>query len=85
LVDFVTLVGDLQSEIGCPDDWDPACATTHLTFDTDDGLWKGTFALPAGSYHYKVAIDNSWDVNYGVGGAAVDPTSRWRFLPEPRA
>jgi alpha-amylase len=70
LVDFVTLVGDLQSEIGCPADWDPACATTHLTFDTDDGLWKGTFTLPAGSYHYKVAIDNSWDVNYGAGGAA---------------
>ncbi len=26
----VTLVGSLQSELGCPADWAPACADTHL-------------------------------------------------------
>ena len=30
LVNSVTVAGSLQSEAGCPADWDPACATTHL-------------------------------------------------------
>ena len=29
----VTLAGDLQSELGCAGDWDPACAVTHLAYD----------------------------------------------------
>jgi alpha-amylase len=70
LVNSVTVAGSLQSEIGCPTDWDPACATSHLTFNTSNGLWVGTFEVPQGSYFYKVAINNSWDVNYGAGGAA---------------
>jgi alpha-amylase len=70
LVNSVTVAGNLQNEIGCTSDWDPACAASHLTFDTSDGLWKGTFQLPAGSYEWKVAINDSWDVNYGAGGAA---------------
>jgi alpha-amylase len=70
LVDSVTVAGSLQSEIGCPADWNPACAASHLTFDTNDGLWKGTFTIAPGDYEYKVAIDDSWDVNYGAGGAA---------------
>ena len=39
----VTVAGDLQQSSGCPGDWDPACATTHLAFDTTDGKWHGTF------------------------------------------
>lgn len=69
-VDSVTVAGSLQSELGCPEDWQPGCAATHLAFDTDDGLWHATFTLPAGTYDWKVAIDDSWDVNYGAGGAA---------------
>ncbi len=66
----VTVAGSLQSELGCPADWLPDCAATHLAFDTSDGKWHGTFTLPAGDYEWKVAIDDSWDVNYGAGGAA---------------
>ncbi|HYF72694.1 MAG TPA: alpha-amylase family glycosyl hydrolase, partial [Nocardioides sp.] len=69
-VDSVTLVGSLQDELGCPGDWQPDCAATHLTFDRSDGRWHGTFTLPANDYEWKVAIDDSWDVNYGAGGAA---------------
>jgi alpha-amylase len=69
-VGSVTVAGSLQSELGCPDDWLPDCAATHLAFDTSDGLWHGTFTLPAGDYEWKVAIDDSWTVNYGAGGAA---------------
>jgi alpha-amylase len=68
--DSVTVAGDLQSEIGCPGDWDPACAASHLAFDRTDGQWHGTFTLPAGSYQWKVAINDSWTENYGEGGAA---------------
>ena len=69
-VDSVTVAGNLQSELGCPGDWQPDCAATHLTFDRSDGQWHGTFTLPAGDYEWKVAIDDSWAVNYGAGGAA---------------
>jgi len=62
----VTIAGSLQSEAGCGADWDPACAATHLTYDASDDVWQGTFALPAGSYEYKAALNNSWDENYGL-------------------
>ena len=26
----VTVAGSLQSELGCPGDWQPECASTHL-------------------------------------------------------
>lgn len=62
----VTIAGSLQSEAGCSGDWDPACATTHLTYDAGDDVWQGTFALPTGSYEYKAALNNNWDENYGA-------------------
>src|SRR5689334_19141397 len=65
----VTIAGSLQSEAGCPGDWDPACATTHLTYDASDDVWQGTFTLPAGSYEYKAALNNAWDENYGLHAA----------------
>lgn len=68
--DQVTVAGNLQSEMGCPGDWDPACHDSDLAFDSTDGLWHGTFTLPAGDYEWKVAVDGSWDENYGAGGAA---------------
>ncbi len=62
----VTIAGDLQSEIGCGGDWDPACAATHLAYDATDDVWQGTFSVPAGNWQYKAAIDDSWAVNYGL-------------------
>src|SRR5689334_9855256 len=61
----VTIAGDLQSEAGCAADWDPGCAATHLAYDAGDDVWQGTFALPAGNYEYKAALNNTWDENYG--------------------
>ncbi|PJF46866.1 MAG: DUF3372 domain-containing protein [Candidatus Thermofonsia Clade 3 bacterium] len=61
----VTIPGTIQSELGCPGDWQPSCSKTFLTLDPVSGLWVGEFALPAGDYEYKVAIDGSWDENYG--------------------
>ncbi len=71
----VTIAGDLQDELGCPGDWQPDCAATHLTFDADDTVWQGTFNLPAGNWNYKATIDDAWDENYGAnaqrGGANI--------------
>ena len=63
----VTVAGSLQSEAGCPADWDPACATTHLAYDANDDVWQGTFNnLPAGDYEYKAALNDAWTENYGL-------------------
>ena len=71
----VTIAGSLQSEAGCPGDWDPACAVTHLAYDANDDVWQGTFSLPAGAYEYKAALNDSWTENYGLnaqpGGANI--------------
>src|SRR3954470_6043090 len=63
----VTIAGSLQSELGCPGDWDPGCALTNLVFDANDGVWQGTFSVPAGGYEYKAALNGGWDENYGAG------------------
>jgi uncharacterized repeat protein (TIGR01451 family) len=63
----VTIAGDLQSELGCAGDWDPGCAVTHLTYDSNSDVWKGAFTpLPAGSYGFKAALNDSWTENYGL-------------------
>ena len=71
----VTIAGNLQSELGCPGDWQADCAATHLSYADDDDVWQGTFSPPAGSYEYKAALNNSWDENYGLhatpGGANI--------------
>lgn len=65
----VALVGDLQDEIGCAADWMPECAESELV-PTGDGTWSAEFTVPAGSYEYKVALDDTWDVGFGLDGGA---------------
>jgi pullulanase-type alpha-1,6-glucosidase len=66
----VALVGTLQSELGCPGDWQPECPQTRLApVAGSPGRFRARFDLPAGAYEYKVALNNSWDENYGAGGA----------------
>jgi len=64
----VTLAGSLQSEMGCAGDWDPACALAHMTYDASDDVWQASYPVPAGSYEYKAALNDSWTENYGQGG-----------------
>jgi pullulanase-type alpha-1,6-glucosidase len=65
----VAIVGSLQSELGCPGDWQPECATTELAYDADDDVWQKSFDVPTGNWEYKAALNDSWDENYGAGGA----------------
>jgi glycosidase len=69
----VTLVGSLQDELGCDEDWLPGCPATELTSTGQPGVFSAVFDLPAGSYSYKVALNGSWDENYGAGGTADGP------------
>ncbi len=63
--------GSYQDEIGCPADWSPDCLRTWLQDLDGDGVYEFvTSAIPAGDWEAKVAIDESWDVSYGVGGGA---------------
>ena len=68
----VTVAGDLQSELGCPGDWQPSCVASQLN-DDGDGTYSRTFDLPAGAFQFKVTINGSWDENYGAGGVANGP------------
>jgi len=71
--DSVTIAGSLQSELGCPGDWQPDCAITHLGFDAEDTVWQGTFTVPAGDWEYKAALNDSWDENYGQNATRDGP------------
>lgn len=70
---MVNVPGSYQAAAGCPGDWQPDCEATAMT-KGDDGLWtSGPFALAAGDYEAKVAMDGGWALNYGVDGVVDGP------------
>ncbi|HET9022131.1 MAG TPA: alpha-amylase family glycosyl hydrolase [Ornithinibacter sp.] len=69
----VALVGSLQSELGCPEDWQPDCSDTELARVGDTTAYVATFDVPAGTFEFKVALNDSWAVNYGAGGVLDGP------------
>ncbi|MDQ0373057.1 pullulanase-type alpha-1,6-glucosidase [Cellulomonas humilata] len=77
----VSVPGTHNTEMGCPGDWQPDCTTAQLT-KGGDGVWSGTFDLPAGTYEYKVAIDNSWTVNYGANGVPGGPNATYTLAAD---
>jgi len=66
---LVTIPGSLDSELGCSGDWQPDCAAVALTH-RGNGVYSGTFTVPAGDWQYKIAIGGAWTENYGAGGVA---------------
>ena len=68
-----SIPGSHNSEMGCPGDWQPECAEAQLKRDANDDIWKTTVPVAAGDYAYKIAINKSWDENYGAGGALKGP------------
>lgn len=59
----VTLAGTMQSELGCSGDWQPSCAITHLT--KNGNQWSFTANIPAGTWEYKIALNDDWSESYG--------------------
>ena len=71
---IATAPGSFQSELGCSGDWDPSCLQSWLQDPDGDGMYTFvTTALPVGTYETKVAINESWDENYGAGGVPNGP------------
>jgi hypothetical protein len=71
---IATVPGSFQSELGCSGDWQPDCLRSWLQdLDGDGGYRLTLHGLAAGSYECKVAISESWDENYGLGGVAGGP------------
>jgi pullulanase len=59
--------GSFQHLIGCGGDWQADCFLSLL--EGPGALYKFTTrALPKGSYECKVALNGSWNENYGAGG-----------------
>jgi hypothetical protein len=68
---IVVAPGSFQSELGCSGDWDPGCLRSWLEDPDGDGVYTfSATVIPAGDYEAKVAINETWDVNYGQGGTA---------------
>lgn len=69
----VTIAGTIQSQLGCSGDWQPPCEETYLLYDAVDDVWQAAFPLIAGSYEYKVALNDAWDQNYGLNAIEHGP------------
>jgi pullulanase-type alpha-1,6-glucosidase len=67
-----TVPGNFNSELGCAGDWQPECLRTFMSDVDGDGVFSfSTEAIPAGSYEFKVASDESWsNPNYGGPGGS---------------
>lgn len=75
LPERVVLPGTIQSALGCsmwnPGSYAPVC--TELIKNSATGKWEGSFMIPSGCYEYKVAINGTWQINYGEGGEPDGP------------
>ena len=65
----VAVVGDFNVLLGAPANWAPQYDEVQMELDLVDQLWKLTAELPAGVYSFKIALNRSWDENYGAFGA----------------
>jgi len=65
----VAIAGDFNVLLGAPANWAPQYDESQMTLDAVDQLWKLTTDLPAGHYTFKIALNRSWDENYGAFGA----------------
>ncbi|MGR0158635.1 pullulanase X25 domain-containing protein [Paenarthrobacter nitroguajacolicus] len=67
--DAVAIAGDFNKILGAPEDWAPQYDEAQMEFNPLVQVWSITAELPAGFYTYKIALNRSWDENYGAFGA----------------
>ena len=68
--DAVSVPGTFDQQVGCSGDWQPDCAQIQLSRRANDDVWSTTLTLDAGTYEYKAALNKTFDVVYGQGGAS---------------
>jgi hypothetical protein len=64
----VAIAGDFGAALGGEADWEPSLDAVQMGLDPATSLWRRTVDLPAGTYSFKIAINRSWDENYGAFG-----------------
>ncbi|NYD78960.1 pullulanase X25 domain-containing protein [Arthrobacter cupressi] len=64
----VAVAGDFSTILGAPEDWAPQHDEVQMKYNARKKVWSLTADLPAGFYTYKIALDRSWDENYGAFG-----------------
>lgn len=64
----VAIAGDFGAALGAEADWEPSLDAVQMGLDPVTSLWRRTVNLPAGTYTFKIAINRSWDENYGAFG-----------------
>jgi hypothetical protein len=69
----VAVAGDFNILLGAPANWAPEYDESQMELDLVDQLWKISADLPAGLYSFKIALNRSWDENYGAFGAFDGP------------
>jgi len=65
----VAVAGDFNILLGAPANWAPQYDESQMELDLVDQLWKIAADLPAGTYSFKIALNRSWDENFGAFGA----------------
>jgi hypothetical protein len=65
----VAIAGDFAKHLGAEEDWTPQPDEVQMGLDASSRVWVRTVELPAGHYAFKIAINRSWDENYGAFGA----------------
>ena len=65
----VAVAGDFNVLLGAPANWAPQYDESQMELDLVDQLWKLAADLPAGTYSFKIALNRSWDENFGAFGA----------------
>ncbi|KRE50495.1 glycosidase [Arthrobacter sp. Soil736] len=65
----VAVAGDFNTLLGAPENWAPQYDEAQMELDVLDQLWKLSADIPAGYYTFKIALNRSWEENYGAFGA----------------
>jgi hypothetical protein len=71
--DAVAVAGDFNILLGAPANWAPQYDEAQMELDLVDQLWKIAADIPAGFYSFKIALNRSWDENYGAFGVFDGP------------
>jgi hypothetical protein len=69
----VAVAGDFNILLGAPANWAPQYDEVQMELDQVDQLWKIAADIPAGFYTFKIALNRSWDENYGAFGTFDGP------------
>jgi len=69
----VAVAGDFNILLGAPANWAPQYDESQMELDLVDQLWKIAADVPAGFYSFKIALNRSWDENYGAYGEFDGP------------